>query len=379
MITYFCFMRILGFETSCDETSVAIVEAKNDREFVVEKSLVASQAAKHAEYGGVVPEVAAREHVSVIFPLLEAAGVPRDGQGIDVIAVTAGPGLVPALRIGVEVAKTLSWIWKKPLVAVNHMEGHVGSVFLNYNSTTFPSLCLLVSGGHTELLLMKNFCEFELLGRTRDDAAGEAFDKVAKLLGLPYPGGPEISKLALEGNRDAVDFPRPMMTDRKDLDFSFSGLKTAVSVYLKEIVFNHSTTPAVAHLPPSPSFGGRSRRASVDAAGLWRAQSSLNNSTTPNICASFEQAVVDVLVEKTRRAVEQFNPKSIIVSGGVSANRLLREQMTERLAPLPVFFPPLEFSGDNAAMIAVAGAWRAARKDFADPLNLEADPNMRLA
>jgi N6-L-threonylcarbamoyladenine synthase len=352
-------MKVLGLETSCDETSVAIVEAKNDREFVVEKSLIASQAAKHAEYGGVVPEVAAREHVSVIFPLLEATGVPRDGQGIDVIAVTAGPGLVPALRIGVEVAKTLSWIWKKPLVAVNHMEGHIGSVFVEgeerggkgkkeeEREEKFPAVCLLVSGGHTELLLMKNFCEYKLLGRTRDDAAGEAFDKVAKLLGLPYPGGPEISKLALEGKRDAVDFPRPMMADHKDLDFSFSGLKTAVAVYLKS-----ATSP----LAP-PRRGGEEK----------------------GVCASFEQAVVDVLVEKTRRAVEQFDPKSVIVSGGVSANRLLREQMAERLAPLPVFFPSLEFSGDNAAMIAVAGAWRAARKDFVDPLNLEADPNMRLA
>jgi len=349
-------VRILGIETSCDETSVAIIRNYDNRSFVIEKSLIASQAAKHAEYGGVVPEVAARCHVDVVFPLLEAAGVPRDGSGVDAIAVTAGPGLVPALRIGVEVAKTLSWIWKKPLVAVNHMEGHIGSAFLHSSpqgedyrrGIEFPAVCLLVSGGHTELLLMKNFCEYELLGRTRDDAAGEAFDKVAKLLGLSYPGGPEISKQALQGKRDLINFPRPMMTDPKDLDFSFSGLKTAVAVYL--------------HNQPLPALE----------------EGAEGGSSVADICASFEQAAIDVLVEKTRRAVEQNNPKSIIVSGGVSANSFLREEMKNNFAPLPVFFPPLEFTGDNAAMIAVAGAWRASRKDFTDPLKLEADPNMRL-
>jgi N6-L-threonylcarbamoyladenine synthase len=354
-------VRLLGLETSCDETSVAVVVSDGNRSFNVEKNLVASQAVKHAEYGGVVPEVAARCHVDVIFPLLEAAGVPRDGSGIDAIAVTAGPGLVPALRIGVEAAKALSFVWQKPLVAVNHMEGHVASVFIGRGQgkgerdggfsfeggIEFPAVCLLVSGGHTELLFMKDFCKYEFLGRTRDDAAGEAFDKVANLLGLPYPGGPEISQHALKGNRAAIDFPRPMMTDRQDLSFSFSGLKTAVAVYLK------TTTPP----PTPPPRGGE-----VD-----------------DICASFEQAVVDVLVEKTRRAVERFKPKSIIVSGGVSANLLLREEMKNKLSPLPVFFPALEFTGDNAAMIAAAGAWRAARKEFVDPLKLEADPNLRLA
>jgi N6-L-threonylcarbamoyladenine synthase len=354
-------MKILGLETSCDETSVAIVEAKGAN-FEVKKSLIASQAVKHAEYGGVIPEVAARCHVNVVFPLLEAAGVPRDGQGIDAIAVTAGPGLVPALRIGVEAAKTLAWIWQKPLVAVNHMEGHMMSVFLpqlptsSLNSPSqlgmgwgefkFPAVCLLVSGGHTELLLVKDFCEYQLLGRTRDDAAGEAFDKVAKLLGLPYPGGPKITKMALEGNCQAIDFPRPML-DSHDFDFSFSGLKTAVAVYLK------SLSPG-----PSPSGGGE---------------------TKENICASFEQAVVDVLVEKTKRAVLKTNSQSVIVAGGVSADVFLREAMKKYLSPIPVFFPFLEFTGDNAAMIAAAGYFRAQRKEFVDPLKLSADPNLRLA
>jgi N6-L-threonylcarbamoyladenine synthase len=344
-------VRLLGLETSCDETSVAIVSSDGLRSFVVEKSLIASQAAKHAEYGGVVPEVAARCHVNVVFPLLEAAGVSHDGADIDAIAVTAGPGLVPALRIGVEAAKTLAFAWKKPLVAVNHMEGHIASAFIAAVETPpeFPAVCLLVSGGHTELLLMKNFCEYELLGRTRDDAAGEAFDKVAKLLDLPYPGGPQISKHALEGKRGAIDFPRPML-DSKDFDFSFSGLKTAVAVYLK-------THPESLSPNPSPNVGG----------GI------------EDVCASFEQAVVDVLVEKTIKAVAKTNAKSVIVSGGVSANLLLREEMKNKLSPLPVFFPSLEFTGDNAAMIAAAGAWRAERKEFIDPLKFEADPNLRLA
>lgn len=352
-------MRILGLETSCDETSVAIIETDGTN-FIIEKSLIASQAAKHAEYGGVVPEVAARCHVDAVFPLLEAAGVPRDGSNIDVVAVTAGPGLVPALRIGVEAAKTLAFAWQKPLVAVNHMEGHVSSVLLpgfkmvgegngikgEERELKFPAVCLLVSGGHTELLLMKNFCEFELLGRTRDDAAGEAFDKVAKLLGLSYPGGPEISKLALQGKRDAINFPRPML-DSKDFDFSFSGLKTAVAVYLK------TPTPG----SPPPRLGGESA----------------------DVCASFEQAAIDVLVKKTTKAVIKTKAKSVIVSGGVSANLLLRKEMKNKLLPLPVFFPPIEFTGDNAAMIAAAGYFRAVRGEFADPLKLEADPNMRLA
>ncbi|MFH1252723.1 MAG: tRNA (adenosine(37)-N6)-threonylcarbamoyltransferase complex transferase subunit TsaD [Candidatus Uhrbacteria bacterium] len=364
-------MRILGLETSCDETSIAILET-DGRVFKIEKSLIASQAAKHAEYGGVVPEVAARCHVDVLFPLLKAAGVSADGFGIDVIAVTAGPGLVPALRIGVEAAKALAFVWHKPLVAVNHMEGHVSSAFLpSINPLSpalrsdserpegsmagegagveLPAVCLLVSGGHTELLLMKNFCEYEFLGRTRDDAAGEAFDKVANLLGLPYPGGPQISKQALLGKRDAIDFPRPMMTNHDDLDFSFSGLKTAVAVYLR----NNSPSPVAT---TGEGWGGGA-----------------------DVCASFEQAVIDVLVEKTKRAVKKTNPKSVIVSGGVSANLLLREEMKKRLTPLPVHFPYLEFTGDNAAMIAAAGYFRAVRGEFTDPLKLEADPNLRLA
>jgi len=370
-------MKILGLETSCDETSIAVIET-DGKNFKVEKSIVASQIAKHAEYGGVVPEVAARCHVDVLFPLFETIGIPRDGKGIDVVAVTAGPGLVPALRIGVEAAKALAFAWQKPLVGVNHMEGHVSSVFIEGRESEpafargelrrgegevgiwpeFPAVCLLVSGGHTELLLMKNFCEYELLGRTRDDAAGEAFDKVGSLLGLQYPGGPKISEHALLGRRDAVNFPRPMIDGNHDCDFSFSGLKTAVAVYLKLS-------------PTLPLLKG----GSLETPPLQHS----TTSSLQDVCASFEQAVVDVLVEKTRRAVGKTNPKSVIVSGGVSANKFLRQEMKNKLSPLPVIFPALEFTGDNAAMIAAAGFFRAERGEFVDPLVLEADPNLRLA
>lgn len=335
-------MRVLAIETSCDETSIAVV-AQRDNRFIVEKNILSSQATIHAQYGGVVPEVAAREHAAWIFPLMQEAGISPDGEGIDAIAVTAGPGLVPALRIGVELGKTLAWVWKKPLVAVNHLEGHVYSVWLNQDqSPAFPALCLLVSGGHTELILMKDHGSYELLGMTRDDAAGEAFDKVAKLLGLPYPGGPQISKHAKEGDPSAIDFPRPMLNS-PDFDFSFAGLKTAVRVYLQ-----NQDTHSVA-----------------------------------DVAASFQQAVVDTLVYKTLRAVQKHSPKSVVLSGGVSANSLLRETLGAALekqdAGITFFTPDLSLTGDNAAMIGVAGIMKAARKEFVDPLTLVADPNMRLA
>ncbi len=335
-------MRILGIETSCDETSIALINEQDGR-FVVEKNLLSSQAKIHAQYGGVVPEVAAREHAVHAFPMLKEAGIPRDGKGIDAVAVTAGPGLVPALRIGVELGKTLAWAWNKPLVAVNHLEGHVYSVWLDKDKVpAFPSLCLLVSGGHTELILMKGHGQYELLGMTRDDAAGEAFDKVAKMLGLSYPGGPEISKHALEGDPEAIAFPRPML-ESKDYDFSFAGLKTAVRVYLSE----HPE-----HI-------------------------------VADVAASFQAAAVDTLVTKTLRAAVEHNPSSVILSGGVSANKQLREtlmqELQEEFPHITFYAPELKYTGDNAAMIALAGLMRAKKNEFVDPLTLVADPNLRLA
>jgi N6-L-threonylcarbamoyladenine synthase len=359
-------MRILAIETSCDETALAIVSEDNGG-FTIEKSFLSSQAKIHAQYGGVVPEVAAREHAAWIFPLMKEAGIPHDGEGIDAIAVTAGPGLVPALRIGVELAKTLAWSWKKPLVAVNHLEGHIYSVWLSCviaseakqsseeiassvekrllsrNDTPhLPALCLLVSGGHTELILMKDHGQYELLGMTRDDAAGEAFDKIAKLMGMEYPGGPKIEKAARAGDSAAINFPRPMIKS-DDLDFSFAGLKTAVRVFLEKS-------------PDAP---------------------------IEDVSASFLQAVVDVLVYKTLKAVRQTKPRSVILSGGVSASQALRETLAQTLhehnPDVTFHAPDLSLTGDNAAMIGAAGLMKAKRKEFVDPLTLVADPNMRLA
>ncbi len=346
-------MRILGIETSCDETALAVMSEQDGR-FVVEQNILASQAKTHAKYGGVVPEVAAREHAALLFPLLHQMDLAPDGKDVDAIAVTSGPGLVPALRIGVELAKTLSWVWKKPLVAVNHLEGHLYSVWLD-TAPAFPALCLLVSGGHTELILMHGHGHYEFLGMTRDDAAGEAFDKVAKLLGLPYPGGPEISKAATTGNPCAIDFPRPMI-DSGDLDFSFAGLKTAVRVYL-------ASSPPLAKGRPGGVEDGR-------PGGV------------EDVAASFQQAVVDTLVSKTLQAVHKTKPRSVILSGGVSANRLLRETLRDNLhaysTEISFHAPDLSLTGDNAVMIALAGLFKAKRGEFCDPLTLVADPNLRL-
>lgn len=327
-------MRILGIESSCDETAIAVVSGNGD-DLAVETNLVASQAALHAKYGGVVPEVAAREHVDVIFPLLLESGIPRDGSGIDAIAVTAGPGLVPALRVGVEMAKALAWAWNKPLVAVNHLEGHLYSAF---RPMAFPALVLLVSGGNTQIFLMRGHGRYELVGATRDDAAGEAFDKVAKLLGLGYPGGPAISKMAERGNAAAIDFPRPML-ESGDFDFSFSGLKTAVAV----------------------------RRAQFP------------DDRAEDVCASFQAAVVETLVTKTARAIERFRPASVILAGGVAANKALRESLAARCGDTTLLVPEMKYTGDNAAMIAAAGSYKASRGEFVDPVSLQADPNMTLA
>ncbi len=350
-------MRVLGIESSCDETAIALVRGADDS-ITVETNLVSSQIDIHRAFGGVVPEVAARRHVDVIFPMLTEAGVPHDGVGIDAVAVTAGPGLIAALRVGVELAKALAWAWRKPLVAANHLEGHLYSTWVRLEGDEgsegmpeFPALALLVSGGHTELILMRGHGDYAPLGATRDDAAGEAFDKVAKQLGLPYPGGPEVSRAAREGKPDAIAFPRPMM-DSGDLDFSFSGLKTAVAVYRAE----HPETPIA------------------------------------DVCASFEQAAVDVLVGKTLAAAARVHPASVILCGGVSANMRLRETLAASVAahvPDATFHAPAPaFTGDNAAMIAAAGYFRVravgrrltgGAGHLADPLTLRADPNLPLA
>ncbi|MDP2631954.1 MAG: tRNA (adenosine(37)-N6)-threonylcarbamoyltransferase complex transferase subunit TsaD [Candidatus Uhrbacteria bacterium] len=358
-------MKILGIETSCDETAISLVSGDSssfDSGVSVENSVVLSQIQTHEKYGGVVPEVAARKHLEAIFPMLKGE-VPSDGFGIDAIAVTAGPGLAPALRVGVEVAKTLAWMWHKPLVAVNHLEGHIYANWIldGENSKSkivcpeFPALCLLVSGGHSELILMKAHGDFERIGETLDDAAGEAFDKVAKMLGLGYPGGPAISKLAENGNKEAFDFPRGLL-DKPNFDFSFSGLKTSVLYTLRKL-----------------ADAGKMDLSGVDAHAD-------TNKVQADIAASFQEAVVDVLVRKTMRAAEKFKPTSIVLAGGVAANKELRERListAKKEFNLPVFVPQFKYSMDNAAMIAVAGFFRAQdEKNFADPLTLAVDPNL---
>lgn len=333
-------MRILAIETSCDETAVAVLTGEGES-VALEKSLVRSQIDLHRAYGGVVPEVAAREHLETLLPMVKEVA-SADGKGIDAIAVTAGPGLPPALRVGVEVAKTLAVSWQKPLVPVCHLEGHIYASWLAGGAPQFPALALIVSGGHTELVLMHGHGQFERLGETIDDAAGEAFDKVAKMLGLPYPGGPEIAKLAEGGDPAAFDFPRAML-DRDDFNFSFAGLKTSVLYTLRQ-----------------------------NEAAL------ADETFRHNIAASFQEAVVDVLVKKTKKAVTKCMPKAVILAGGVAANLELRNRLQQLGDDMgvAVHVPPFAYSLDNAAMIAVAGYFRAQQQHFADPLTLQADPNM---
>ena len=351
-------MKILGIETSCDETALAVVSDKSligawrGKPLKVEVSTVLSQIQTHEKYGGVVPEVADREHLQAMGPMLEK-DIPFDGKGIDAIAVTAGPGLAPALRVGVETAKTLALLWGVPFIPICHLEGHIYASclprakrvlpFLPQPVPSFPALCLIVSGGHSELVVMKGHGQFERIGETLDDAAGEAFDKVAKMLSLPYPGGPQIARLAVGGQVDAFDFPRGLL-NRDNLDFSFSGLKTSVLYTL------------------------RSNDEKLD-----------DEEFRKNIAASFQEAVVDVLVRKTMRAAKRVKPASIVLAGGVAANIELRARMRAagETEGIDVFVPPLTYSLDNAAMIAAAGYFRAQdEKNFVDPLDLAADSNL---
>ncbi len=305
--------RILALETSCDETAVAVVLRGRE----VRSHFLATSADLHQKTGGIVPEIAAREQLVFILPLIEKALQKAWGRinaaDIDALAVTNCPGLLGSLLVGVETARTLSWVWQKPLIPVNHLTAHLYFPWLEGLDPTFPLLGLIVSGGHTELVFWPQHGQFELLGVTRDDAAGEAFDKAAKMLGLGYPGGPAIEKEAKRG-KAVVKLPRPLLKEN-NFDFSFSGLKTALYYFLQQ-------NPAWAKDP------------------LRRA----------NLAASFQEAVVEVLVEKTFRAWEQMRTKAVVVGGGVSANQRLRQTMVQRL-PVPVLFPPREWATDNAALI----------------------------
>lgn len=404
---------ILAIETSCDDTGVAIVSLESDAPVVL-SSVVSSQIELHRQYGGVVPNLAAREHVKNLVPVVDEAmwEARVTADDIDAIAVTKGPGLIPALLAGVSAAKTLAFVWRKPLLGIHHIEGHIyanfisepitdnsqptteeSTVFQNSkfeirNSQPFPLLALVVSGGHTELVLMRDHFEYDILGRTKDDAAGEAFDKVAKMLGLPYPGGPEIATRAerVESRKSKVKshdpesenrirqtasvskfeirnskseeasgfrFPRPMI-DSGDYDFSFSGLKTAVLYEIRKV----------------PETGRD--EAFVDA-----------------VCHAFQEAVVDVLTTKTRRAIREFAPRTLVIAGGVSANVALRESLSNMVArdfPETEFrVPEFRYSLDNAAMIGSSAVLRFARlspeaRETAkrNAITLEPDANLPL-
>ncbi len=327
---------VLGIETSCDETAAALVMGGTD----VLSSVVSSQVDLHAQYGGVVPEVASRAHLDLLNPVIARAVVEAgiDEHRIDAVAATVGPGLIGALLVGVSAAKALALTWGVPFVGVNHLEAHLYASFLEDPTLELPMVVLLVSGGHTMLVEMRDHGDYRVLGQTIDDAAGEAFDKVARFLGLGYPGGPAIDRTALEGDPDAINFPRAMLHD--GLDFSFSGLKTSV----------------INHVRRHPDV------------------------STADVAASFQAAVVDVLVAKARRAADQVGARALALGGGVAANSLLRERFLDACAVdgRQGFLPSREMCTDNAAMIAAVG-WHRLRRDGPTPLDVGASPNLRLA
>ena len=335
-------MNILAIETSCDETSAAVV--KDGKEVL--SGIVASQVEFHKKYGGIVPEVASRKHIEVINPIIREAlaSAGTELKDIDAVAVTYGPGLVGSLMVGICAAKAIAYALDIPLIGVNHLEGHIYANFIpqspNHPIPQFPFVCLIVSGGHTLLVLAKDHGKFQVLGRTRDDAAGEAFDKVARFLKLGYPGGPIIDRLAKEGDPNAIRFTRPMLGT--GYDFSFSGIKTAVVNYVNKMTGDRK--PA-----------------------------------TEDLVASFQQAIADVLVEKTIRAAKEFNCKTVALAGGVSANSRLRKQLKEECFAnhLTTQIPPLEYCTDNAAMIGCA-AYHHFRQERISDLALQAVASLRL-
>lgn len=350
-------MHILAIETSCDETSVAVLR---DRKEILSNK-IASQVELHKKYGGIVPEIASRKHVEVINPLIKEAldEAKVDFKQLNAVAVTYGPGLVGSLMVGICAAKAIAWALSVPLIGINHLEGHLYANFLaqipnhkqqitnksqtlnpNNQIPEFPFICLVVSGGHTMIVLVKEHGKYETLGRTRDDAAGEAFDKVARFLSIGYPGGPIIDKLAKQGDPKAIHFTRPML--EQGYDFSFSGIKTAVVNYVSK-------------------------------------QKEVSGEQIADIVASFQQAVVDVLVEKTILAAKVHNCEWVALAGGVSANSLLRDSLRKRADKerLKVSIPPLILCTDNAAMVACAAYHKLKRNEFSD-LKLAAVASLRL-
>ena len=367
-------IRILALETSADETSaaVAIGSAKNGGARLT-SNIIYSQIAVHRKTGGIVPEVAARAHLPKIIPAIKLAlkKSKLSLRDIDCFAVTAGPGLITSLMVGVDTAKTLAFALGKPIVPVNHLEGHLLSALLTpspregrVGEGLFPALGLVVSGGHTLLVLIKHIGKYRILGQTLDDAAGECFDKVAKILGLPYPGGPALAKLAKSGNAEAIDFPRPMI-DSKNYDFSFAGLKTAVLYFLRDLSRSATTLPR-----PGEGLGERSN---------------LNTKYKilySHIAASAEQAIIDVLVAKTLRAARQYKITTILLGGGVAANENLRQTLKsiiQKELPYSKFYiPHSNLTTDNAGMIALAGFYHYIHGHTTTFNKVKADPNLEL-
>ena len=316
-------MKTLGIETSCDETAIAIYDSNKG---IIGESIY-SQMKMHAEYGGVVPELASRDHCLKIIDVLKDALGDYQLSDIDQIAYTSGPGLLGALLIGESFAQGLSSALQVPLIPINHLEGHLMSPMMEFPEISMPFICLLVSGGHSMIVDVKAKGDYEIIGQSQDDAVGEAFDKVGKLLGLPYPGGPHIEKLALNGNPKAYDFPRPMIHS-DNLDMSLSGLKTAVLYTVQKI-------------------------------------EEINNHIKADIAASFQKAVTDVLIAKIKKTINQTNRSDVIIAGGVAANKYIRKEFKEleNTLNIRVYYPDLKYCGDNAAMIAFVGSMMTVTKE----------------
>lgn len=352
-------MKVLGIETSCDETAAAVVENGD----TLLSNVVASSMELHAKYGGVVPEIAARSHIEVILPVIHQAldDAKCDWDDIDAIGVTYGAGLSGSLLIGVMTARTLAITHGKPLYGINHVEAHVYANFLTKTPLSgytmpvrqpdFPCLAIIVSGGHTQLALFQNHFEYRLLGQTQDDAIGEAFDKVAKMLGLPYPGGPSVAKAAEKGDPKRYELPKARMGK---YDFSYSGLKTAV-LRLAQAEIGESYDFPSTKLPER-----------------------LSEAQKADIAASFQHVAIETIVDKARLACDEFRPKSVVIAGGVAANRELRRQLTERIL-LPLDYPDLKLCTDNGAMVATLGCFKVALEQaVADPYSLAINPNLSM-
>lgn len=359
-IGYTPIMKILAIETSCDETAAAVVEDGHK----LLSNVVASSVDLHVAYGGVVPEIAARSHIEVITPVIEEAlrTAKTSWNNIDAIAVTQGPGLIGSLLIGVLTARTLAIAKNKPLYAVNHVQAHVFATFLTKTSLPgyqlsreqpeFPLLALIISGGHTQLVLFKSSVDYKMLGQTTDDAVGEAYDKVAKMLGLPYPGGPSVDKAAQKGDSRATKLPYAKLDN--PYDFSFSGLKTAVLRAAQKLSGNDYTFPSSC-LPEA-----------------------LKQAQKTDIAASFQYTAVQTLLDKLKAAYEEFQPASVVIAGGVAANQELRKQASLQFST-PVIYPDIKLCTDNAAMVAVLGFFKCSNnKKLADPYSLEPNPGLKM-